>query len=73
MNLGLLCGVNQVFVFQRRAYFRISGVFGQHGDEGDWDRVCGGGVRDGAKKGNPKGEGLLGVNRESSVCVLALI
>lgn len=39
MNLGLLCGVNQDFVFQRRAYFRISGVFGGRGDEGDWGGV----------------------------------
>lgn len=36
MNLGLLCGVNQDFVFQRRAYFSVSWVFGRRGDEGDW-------------------------------------
>lgn len=52
ISLGSLCGVNQDFVCQRSAYFRVPGVF-----------LAGGGLRGagvgrgfnlGVKKGKPK-------------------
>lgn len=66
MNLGLLCGVNQDFVFQRRAYFRVSWVFGRLGMRGTG---VGRGIQRWCEKREPKGEWLLRVNRESSLCV----
>lgn len=65
MNLGPLCGVNQDFVCQRSAYFRVSGVFladvRMRGTGAGWE------IQSRCEKRQTKAEWLLGVNRESSL------
>lgn len=67
MNLGSLCDVNQDFVCQRSAYFSVSGVFladvRMRSNRLGWE------IQSRCEKRQTKAEWLLGVNRESSLCV----
>lgn len=67
MNLGLLCGVNQDSVFFREG--PTSGFLRSLVDVGMKGTGVGWGIQQWCEKRDPKGEWLLGVNRESSLCV----
>lgn len=69
MKLSLLCGVKKDSFFLEIAYFRISWVFGRPGDEeggSGWGARMRWWIQGWCEKGEPKGEWLLGVNRDPS-------